>query len=187
MGIDVWGKKQVLGVRQGATENTQVCLELLEDIVERGLKVDDDYLFVVDGSKALAKAVKKIFGENTAIQPCQVHKRRNVSDKLPKEHQERIDKRLAASYAMNEFDEASKAVEKVFDELASLNESAAGSLLEGMEETLTVHKLGLLGDLKRILSSTNCIESMFSMSRRYRSTRETSRNGTRKRITLNGP
>lgn len=168
LGIDVWGKKQVLGVRQGATENTQVCLELLEDLVERGLKVDDNYLFVIDGSKALSKAIKKVFGANAAIQRCQVHKRRNVSDKLPKEHQERIDKRLAASYSMIEFGEAHKAVEKVFDELVSLNESAAGSLLEGMEETLTVHKLGLTGDLKRILSSTNSIESMFSMSRKYK-------------------
>ena len=168
LGIDIWGKKQVLGVRQGVTENTQVCLELLEDIVERGLKADDDYLFVIDGSKALAKAVKKVFGANSAIQRCQVHKRRNVSDKLPKEHQERIDKRLAAAYSMNELSEARHALEKVFDELASLNESAAGSLLEGMEETLTVHKIGLTGDLKRTLSSTNSIESMFSMSRRYK-------------------
>ncbi|MBK8220157.1 MAG: transposase [Candidatus Obscuribacter sp.] len=93
---------------------------------------------------------------------------RNVSDKLPKEHQERIDKRLAAAYSMNELGEARQAVEKVFDELASLNESAAGSLLEGMEETLTVHKIELTDDLKRILSSMNSIESMFSMSRRYK-------------------
>jgi len=97
-----------------------------------------------------------------------VHKRRNVSDKLPKEHQVRIDKRLSAAYGMNELSEARKAVESVFDELVSLNESAAGSLAEGMEETLTVHKLGLTGDLKRILSSTNSIESMFSMARRYK-------------------
>lgn len=167
LGIDVWGKKQVLGVRQGATENTQVVLELLEDLVERGLDPAGDYLFVVDGAKALTKAIKKVFGENAVIQRCQVHKRRNVSDKLPKEHQTRIDKRLAAAYGMNTLQEARKAVEGVFDELVDLNESAAGSLAEGMEETLTVHKLGLKGDLKRILSSTNAIESMFSMSRKY--------------------
>ena len=168
LGIDIWGKKHVLGVRQGATENTQVCLELLEDVVDRGVNADGDYLFCVDGAKALTKAIKKIFGQNSVIQRCQLHKRRNVSDKLPKEHQSRIDSRLAAAYAMNELNEARKAVTAVFDELVELNESAAGSLAEGMEETLTVHKLGLKGDLKRILSSTNTIESMFSMSRRYK-------------------
>jgi transposase-like protein len=168
LGIDVWGKKHVLGLRQGATENTQVCLELLEDLVDRGIKADGDYLFVVDGGKALSKSIKKVFGQNAVIQRCQVHKRRNVSDKLPKEHQTRIDNRLAAAYAMNELHDARKAVEAVFDELVDLNESAAGSLEEGMEETMTVHKLGIKGDLKRILSSTNSIESMFSMSRRYK-------------------
>lgn len=115
----------------------------------------------------MSKAIKKVFGQNSVIQRCQVHKRRNVSDKLPKEHQVRIDKRLAA-YGMNTPDEARKAVESVFEELIGLSEPAAASLEEGMEETLTVHKLGLSGDLKRILSSTNCIESMFSMSRRYK-------------------
>ena len=167
LGIDVWGKKQVLGLRQGATENTQVILELLEDLIERGLDPTGNYLFVVDGAKALTKAIKKVFGQNAVIQRCQVHKRRNISDKLPKEHQTRIDKRLSAAYGMNTIHEARKAVESVFDELVDLNESAAGSLAEGMEETLTVHRLGLKGDLKRILSSTNSIESMFSMSRKY--------------------
>ncbi len=168
MGIDIWGKKHVLGVRQGATENTQVCVELLEDLVERGLPATGAYLFVIDGAKALSKSIKKIFGQNSVIQRCQVHKRRNVSDKLPKEHQERIDKRLAAAYAMNDLGDARKAAEGVFDELVDLNEPAAGSLAEGMEETLTIHKLGLTGDLKRILSSTNIIESMFSISRRHK-------------------
>lgn len=168
MGIDIWGKKHALGIRQGACENTTVCLELLEDLVERGLPADGNYLFVVDGAKALSKAIRKVFGQNSVIQRCQVHKRRNVSDKLPKEHQMRIDKRLAAAYGMNDVAEARKAVEAVFEELIGLSEPAAASLEEGMEETLTVHKLGLSGDLKRIFSSTNCIESMFSMSRRYK-------------------
>ena len=168
LGIDVWGKKHVLGVRQGATENTTVCVELFEDLVERGVAADGDYLFVLDGAKALSKAVKKVFGQNAVIQRCHVHKRRNVSDKLPKEHQARIDNRLAAAYGMNNLEDARKAVDSVFEELISLSEPAAASLEEGMEETLTVHKLGLTGDLKRILCSTNCIESMFSMARRYK-------------------
>jgi len=168
MGVDIWGKKHVLGMRQGATENTAVCVELLEDLVERGLPADGDYLFVLDGAKALSKATKKIFGQNAVIQRCQVHKRRNVRDKLPKEHQLRIDKRLAAAYGMTTFDAAHKALDEVFEELIGISEPAAGSLEEGMEETLTVHKLGLSGELKRILCSTNTIESMFSMARRFK-------------------
>ncbi len=168
LGIDVWGKKTVLGIRQGATENTKVCTELLEDLIERGLSPEGDYLLVLDGAKDLSKAVKKLFGNHALIQRCQVHKRRNVADKLPKEHQTRIDKRLSAAYGMNTEADARKALEAVFDELVALNEPAAGSLAEGMEETLTAHKLGLTGYLKRTLSCTNCIESMFSMSRRYK-------------------
>jgi len=168
LGIDDWGKKMVLGIRQGATENTKVCTELLEDLIERGLSPDGDYLFVLDGAKALSKAVKKLFGNHAVIQRCQVHKRRNVSDKLPKEHQERIDKRLSAAYGMNTEGDARRALEAVFDELVAINEPAAGSLAEGMEETLTVHKLGLTGYIKRALSCTNSIESMFSMARRYK-------------------
>jgi putative transposase len=152
LGIDHWGKKEVLGIRQGASENTNVCTELLEDLVERGIPADGEYLFVVDGAKALTKAIKKIFDIDSVIQRCQLHKRRNVADHLPKEHQTRIDKRLAAAYGMNNLSDARKAVDAAFDELVSLSESAAGSLAEGMEETVTVHKLGLTtGDLKRIL------------------------------------
>lgn len=167
MGIDVWGQKTVLGVRQGATENATVVTELLEDLVNRGLSASGDYLFVLDGAKALSKAVKKLFGPNPLIQRCQLHKRRNVSDKLAKHHQRRIDKRLAAAYNMNTFAEAKKAVDAVYMELIDICEPAAGSLEEGLEETLTVHRLGLTGSLKRIFSSTNSIESMFSMVRRY--------------------
>ncbi len=168
LGIDAWGKKTVLGIRQGATENTKVCTELLEDLIARGLSPDGDCLFVLDGAKALSKAVKKLFGENAVIQRCQVHKRRNVTDKLPKEHQTRIDKRLSAAYGMNTLEAARKAVEAVYEELIDLSIPAASSLEEGLEETLTVNRLGLTGSLKRSLSSTNCIESMFSMARRYK-------------------
>ena len=168
LGVDVWGKKTVLGMRQGATETSSVCIDLLQDLIERGLPPDEDLLFVLDGAKALYKAVKKVFGKHAVIQRCQLHKRRNVQDKLPNEHQTRIDKKLAAAYGMNGEAEARKALESVYEELIDLSEQAAGSLEEGMEDTLTVHKLGIGGDLKKILSSTNCIESMFSMARRYK-------------------
>jgi putative transposase len=127
LGVDIWGKKEVLGLRQGATENTTVCTDLLQDLVERGLKPDEDYLFVVDGAKALTKAIKKVFGANSVIQRCQVHKRRNVSDKLPKEHQIRIDKRLGAAYGMNELGDARKAVESVFDEGTGIAKLSPGA------------------------------------------------------------
>jgi transposase-like protein len=168
LGIDVWGMKTVLGIRQGATENHTICTELLSDLIERGLDSKGRYLFILDGSKALEKAVKKTFGSKTLIQRCQLHKRRNVADHLPKEHQTRIDKKLAAAYGMNSAADARRALEAIFDELMQICEPAAGSLAEGMEETLTVHHLGLKGELKRILSSTNSIESLFSMSRRYK-------------------
>jgi transposase-like protein len=168
LGIDVWGKKSVLGIRQGATENHTICAELLSDLIERGLDPKGKYLFILDGSKALEKAVKKTFGSKTLIQRCQLHKRRNVAEHLPKEHHARIDKKLAAAYGMNSAADARKALEAIFDELMRISEPAAGSLAEGMEDTLTVHNLGLKGELKRILSSTNSIESLFSMSRRYK-------------------
>lgn len=168
LGVDVWGTKCPLGIRQGATENTKVCTELLEDLIGRGLSPDGDYLFILDGAKALSKAVKKLFGDNAVIQRCQVHKRRNVADKLPKEHQTRIDKRLSAAYGMNTLEEAQKALAAVYKELIHLSEPAAASLQEGMEETLTVNRLGLNGALKKKLATTNAIESMFSMARRYK-------------------
>jgi len=168
LGVDIWGKKTALGIRQGATENSTVCTELLEDLIKRGLSASGDYLFILDGGKALSKAVKKLFGYNALIQRCQLHKRRNVADHLPKQHQTRIDKRLAAAYAMNSHSDARKALTAVHNELIALSETAAASLEEGFEETLTVHRLGLSGSLKRILSSTNSIESMFSMVRRYK-------------------
>ena len=168
LGIDTWGKKLPLGVRQGATENHTVCTELLEELIERGLSPDSDYLFVIDGSKALCKAIRKLYGKNVPIQRCQIHKRRNVKDKLPKKHQTRIDTELAAAYGMNNVTDGLRALEKVFDELVKLSEPAVGSLMEGMEETLTVHKLRLGADLKRMLSTTNSIESMFSMAQRYK-------------------
>lgn len=165
LGLDKGGRKHVLGLWQGATENATVCVSLLEDMARRGLNIGKDYLFVLDGSKALRSAVSKMFGTNTAVQRCQQHKRRNVLDHLPKEHQHAIDARISAAYNMADYGDARKSLELTVKYLEKLNPTAAASLKEGLEETLTVHKLGVKELLRKTLSTTNPIESCFSVTR----------------------
>lgn len=165
LGIDTDGKKHILGLWQGATENAEVVKSLLEDLIERGLNPNKAYLFVLDGAKALKKAVKMIFGEDTPIQRCQVHKRRNVKSHLPEEHQASVDRRIKAAYSMESYDEAKKSLRRTVAYLERLNPSAARSLEEGLEETLTLHRLGVPELLRKSLSSTNIIESCFSTTR----------------------
>ena len=165
LGLDKGGKKHVLGLWQGATENATICTSLLEDIARRGLNIEKDYLFVLDGSKALRSAVAKMFGTNVTVQRCQQHKRRNVLAHLPKEHQHSIDARISAAYKMADYDDAKKSLELTVRYLEKLNPSAAASLREGLEETLTVHKLEVAGLLRKTLQTTNPIESCFSVSR----------------------
>jgi len=165
LGLDKGGRKHVLGLWQGATENSSVCTRLLEDIVRRGLDIGKDYLFVLDGSKALRSAVAKMFGADVAVQRCHQHKRRNVREHLPKEHQAAIDARIAAAHNMTDYDAARKSLELTVRYLEKLNPSAASSLKEGLEETLTVHRLGVTGLLRKTVSTTNPIESCFSLTR----------------------
>ncbi len=165
LGLDKMGRKHILGLWQGATENSTVCASLLEDMIRRGLDTGKDYLFVLDGSKALRSAVAKTFGSDVAVQRCQQHKRRNVREHLSEEHQASIDARIAAAYKMTDYDEARKSLELTVRYLERLNPSAAASLKEGLEETLTVHKLGVTGLLRKTVSTTNPIESCFSVAR----------------------
>jgi transposase-like protein len=162
LGIETIGEKHVLGLWQGATENTTVVKELLEDLVARGLKQDRRHLFVIDGAKALRAAVQRVFGERAEVQRCQIHKRRNVKEHLPKSVQGDIDRRIRNAYAMAGYAEAKTELEKIFRQLERINPSAAHSLEEGLEETLTVHRLGVGTLLRRTLSSTNPIESCLS-------------------------
>ncbi len=161
LGMNRDGRKHVLGLWQGATENATICAELLEDMARRGLNIGMDYLFVLDGSKALRSAVAKMFGTKALVQRCQQHKRRNVLAHLPKEHQHSIDARISAAYNMAAYDDARKSLELTVKYLENLNPSAAASLKEGLEETLTIHKLGVTGLLIKTLSTTNPIESCF--------------------------
>src|SRR6202789_2746904 len=162
-GIDEYGRKMILGIRQGATENATVVGELLTELVERGFDFTEPRLYILDGAKALSTAVKKHAGESAAIQRCQVHKRRNVLDHLTEEQKPEVAKKLNAAYALEDYSAAKQALNLLHRELADLNPSAARSLGEGMEETLTVHRLHLPMQLRKTLASTNVIESAFSI------------------------
>src|SRR6266705_889634 len=166
LGIGCDGTKTVLGIREGATENTAVVSGLLSELVERGLDFSTPRLYVLDGGKALAAAVRKYAGEAGFIQRCQVHKKRNVVDHLPDELKADVKRKLHNAYAMAEYADAKRALERLHRELMDLNPSAARSLEEGMEETLTVHKLRVPDQLRRTLASTNVIESAFSIVER---------------------
>ena len=166
LGIGQAGRKTILGIRQGATENATVVGELLGDLVSRGLDFSAPRLYVLDGGKALAAAVKKYAGESPAIQRCQVHKRRNVLDHLNDEQKPGVAKRLNAAYALEDYAAAKQALNQLHRELMDLNPSAARSLGEGMEETLTVHRLRVPMQLRKTLASTNVIESAFSIVER---------------------
>jgi putative transposase len=166
LGIAESGEKHVLGVWQGATENTAVVKGLLEDLVDRGLDMQRRYLVVIDGSKALRAGVERVFGEQVEVQRCQVHKRRNMKEYLPENCQRDYDRRMRNAYAMSNYTEAKTALEKIFRQLERINPSAARSLEEGLEETLTVHRLGIGAVLRRKLATTNPIESCLSTVQR---------------------
>jgi len=163
MGIGQDGRKIILGIRQGATENATVVGELLGDLVDRGLDFTRPRLYVLDGGKALHRAVRNHAGDSALIQRCQVHKRRNVLDHLTEEQQPLVAVRLNAAYGIQDYDAAKLALKKLHRELMDVNPSAARSLEEGMEETLTVHRLQLPPQLRQTLASTNIIESAFSV------------------------
>jgi len=162
MGLDRDGRKHILGLCQGASENAEVCKSLLEDMARRGLNTGKDYLFVLDGAKALRSATARMFGERALVQRCQQHKRRNVLKHLPEKHHNAIDARISAAYKMTDYNEARKSLDLTVRYLENLNPDAASSLKEGLEETLTVHKLGVTGLLKKTLATTNPLESCFS-------------------------
>jgi transposase-like protein len=163
LGISCDGRKTVLGLREGATENATVVGELLSDLMERGLDFSTPRLYILDGGKALHTAVRRHAGEAAFIQRCQVHKKRNVLEHLPEEHRRAVGRKLQNAYAMRDYEEAKRVLNQLHRELMDLNPSAARSLEEGMEETLTVHRLGVPDQLRRTLACTNVIESAFSI------------------------
>jgi transposase-like protein len=159
------GTKVPVGLRLGDTENAVVVKDLLADLVDRGLRYEHGILAVIDGSKALRKAVGKVFGAHALVQRCTLHKRRNVTDYLPKSRREALDKRLAGIFANADADAGLADARRLADQLKADHPDAAGSLLEGIEEMFTVARLGITGALRRSLTNTNCIESMIGTVR----------------------
>ena len=163
IGVDRFGHKVVLGLRQGATENATVVGELLEDLEERGLDFRCPRLYVVDGGKGIRRAILNRAGEAAFLQRCQVHKIRNVCEYLPEAQRHAVRFQMRAAYGQDEASDARLALYRLHDHLMLENPSAAASLAEGLEETLTVNELRVPAKLRPTLSNTNGIESSFSV------------------------
>jgi putative transposase len=164
IGIDVQGRKHVLGIWHGATENATVVKGLLEDLVSRGLESERKMLIVLDGAKALRKAVSMVLGEQGLVQRCRIHKLRNVLDQLPEEKKAQAGWRLRSAWAKKDPKAAEKELRQTAQWLEPSWPRAAASLLEGLTETLTVQSLNLPPMLCRILSNTNLIENCFAQA-----------------------
>ena len=165
MVITADGTKIPAGLILGDTENTVVVTDLLADLVARGLRFEHGILVVLDGSKALRKAVAKVFGDKAVVQRCTLHKRRNVIGYLPADERDLIDRRLALAFAQPDPAKGLKACRDLAVQLDKTHPDAAGSLREGLEEMFTVARLGIPVRLRRTLTNTNCIESMISIVR----------------------
>jgi putative transposase len=165
LGIDADGKKHVLGVHEGATENATSCGALLDDIIERGVSTQRSLLFVIDGAKALCKAIVSRFGERGLIQRCQVHKARNVKDHLPDELHASVAATMRQAYAARDHKVAKRQLENLARQLEDNHPSAAASVREGLVETLTVITLGLPAAFCRTFATTNPIENLNGSAR----------------------
>jgi putative transposase len=165
LGVDVNGVKHVLGIREGATENATACTQLLVDLRERGMSTDKTTLFVLDGSKAIRKAVVEVFGERARIQRCQAHKIRNVMDQLPEYMRPTVRATMRQAYASNNVVHARKLLHNLVRTLRADHPSAAASVEEGLEETLTVMAMRLPRTLERFFSTTNAIENLMGSLR----------------------
>lgn len=165
LGISTEGVKIPLGLWEGSTENATLARELLADLVDRGLDPTQAILFVLDGGKALRKAVKDVFGEHALVQRCHRHKERNVCDLLPERDRQKVLARIRGAWALTNPAQALADLEVLAGELDRSWPDAAGSLREGMEETLTLMSLGVGGSLAKTLSSTNPCESMIEIVR----------------------
>ncbi len=166
LGLDLTGRKHVLGFREGSTENSRVCTDLFHDLRRRGFRVDHPMLVVIDGSKALRSAVDEFFGEQAEVARCHQHKCQNVKGYLPQEYHVEYDRKMRAAWAMRDYTDARRALAAVVRDLGRINTQAAASLEEGFEETLTLHRLGVPPVVRVHLETTNLIESLFAHPRR---------------------
>jgi transposase-like protein len=163
LGVTVEGRKIPLGFVQTGTENERVGREILEGLLERGLKIADGLLCVIDGSKGLRKALYEVLGGKVLVQRCQWHKRENVIGYLPKGMQASMRRRLQEAYEEPTYEKAKEKLLKIRKELQEINRSAVNSLDEGFEETLTLHRLGLFQELGISFKTTNCMESLMAL------------------------
>jgi len=166
VGIDGAGDKHPLAVMEGATENAAVCQALLDNLVGRGLDPAICRLFIIDGAKALAKAIRNTFGRHTPIQRCQVHKARNIIERLPKSLHASVRKTLRQAWEMDDAEKAERLIVNLARRLEREAPGVSASLLEGLDEILTVIRLGLPLELRRSLACTNIIENMNGTIRR---------------------
>ncbi len=164
VGVDAGGHKHVLGFREGASENAEVAKAFLEELVARGLSPSRKRLFVIDGSKALRKAIDQVFGEGNPVQRCRNHKLRNVLGHLPQEQHQQARSTLKAAWKL-EADEGIKKIEQYASWLERDWPSAAASLREGLHELFTINRLGLPASLRRCLGTTNLIDNSHSALR----------------------
>ncbi len=160
------GTKVPVGLWLGDTENKVVVTDLLADLVARGLSTENGVLCVLDGGKALAAGVRRVFGDAAQVQRCTIHKRRNLDSYLPKEMASIVDRRLALIFAQPDWRKGLDAAKRLAKELEADHPDAAASLREGLEDMFTVRRLGVGGTLAKTLTTTNCIESMISITRR---------------------
>jgi len=167
LGVTLSGEKILLGFIQAATENDRVVRSFLSGLLARGLRIEEGILCIIDGAKGLCSAIRKVFSDRALIQRCQWHKRENVLSYLPKSQQATWRRRLQKAYEKPTYQEASAALNRLKPELKLLNQSALASLEEGLEETLTLHRLGLFPQLGISLKTTNCIESVMSQVGQY--------------------
>lgn len=165
LGVTEEGRKMVLAMRQGASENARVCTDLLEELRDRGVDTNERVLLVVDGSKALRAAVDRVWGGQAVIQRCQVHKLRNVQSYVPDHHWPDVRAAIRKAYGEPNYTRAKRMLERTARWLDRLNPHAGASLREGLDETLTVTRLGLTGRLRATFASTNIVEGTFSRVR----------------------
>jgi transposase-like protein len=162
LGIDTDGKKQVLGLREGNTENSRVAKALLRDLVDRGLDQERARLFIIDGAKALRSAIRKVFGALGVVHRCQIHKQRNILGHLPDRLHASVKAVLTEAWSLGDAVIAKRRLERLASSLEADHPGAAASVREGLDATLTLQELGVKGTLYRKLRSTNAIENLNS-------------------------
>ena len=167
IGVTMSGEKIPLGFIQAGTENERVLKDFLNSLLDRGLNIEEGILCIIDGAKGINSAIKKVFKDKTLIQRCQWHKRENVVSYLPKSLKPQWRRKLQQAYEKPTYEEARSSLNRLKPELKLINESALASLEEGLEETLSLHRLGLFPQLGISLKTTNCIESVMALVEEY--------------------